>query len=65
MQSGRMMTSAQPKFAQDPGEPFDIITADGKPTGRVKSARRFTATATGTGRSTFGWQEWMIAAFRF
>ena len=37
MQSGRMMTSAQPKFAQDPGEPFDIITADGKPTGRVKS----------------------------
>jgi isopentenyldiphosphate isomerase len=37
MQSGRMMSSAQPKFAQDPGEPFDIITADGKPTGRVKS----------------------------
>ena len=37
MQSGRMMTSVQPTFAQDPGEPFDIITADGKPTGRVKS----------------------------
>jgi isopentenyldiphosphate isomerase len=37
MQSGHMMTSVQPKFAQDPSEPFDIITADGKPTGRVKS----------------------------
>jgi isopentenyldiphosphate isomerase len=32
-----MMTSVQPKFAQDPGEPFDIITADGTRTGRVKS----------------------------
>ena len=37
MQSGRMTTRGQPETAQDPGEPFDIITADGKPTGRVKS----------------------------
>jgi isopentenyldiphosphate isomerase len=37
MQSGQTMTSVQPEFPQDPGEPFDIITADGKPTGRVKS----------------------------
>ena len=37
MQSGRMMTSLQWGPAQDPGEPFDVITADGKPTDRVKS----------------------------
>ncbi len=32
-----MTTSVQPQLAQDPGEPFDVITAAGKPTGRVKS----------------------------
>src|SRR5215213_10506349 len=37
MQSGRMTTCGQPEHAQDPHEPFDVITADGKPTGRVKS----------------------------
>ena len=37
MQSGQMTNSAEVKPAQDPGEPFDVITADGKPTGRVKS----------------------------
>jgi isopentenyldiphosphate isomerase len=37
MQSGRMTTSGQWRPAQDPSEPFDIITANGKPTGRVKS----------------------------
>ena len=37
MQSGPMMTSMHREPAQDPEEPFDIITADGKPTGRVKS----------------------------
>jgi isopentenyldiphosphate isomerase len=26
----------QPDFAQDPDEPFDVVTADGRPTGRVK-----------------------------
>jgi isopentenyldiphosphate isomerase len=36
MQSGRMTSSVQPDFAQDPSEPFDVISADGKPTGRVK-----------------------------
>src|SRR5215217_3022705 len=36
MQSSRMTTSGQREPAQDPGEPFDVITADGKPTGRVK-----------------------------
>jgi isopentenyldiphosphate isomerase len=37
MQSSQMTTRGQPETAQDPSEPFDIITADGKPTGRVKS----------------------------
>ncbi len=37
MQSGQMTNSAQLAPAQDLGEPFDVITADGKPTGRVKS----------------------------
>ena len=37
MQSGRMTNGVQLELAQDPGEPFDVITADGKPTGRVKS----------------------------
>ncbi len=37
MQSGQMTNSVQAEPAQDPGEPFDVITADGKPTGRVKS----------------------------
>ena len=37
MQSGPMTTGVQREPAQDPEEPFDIITADGKPTGRVKS----------------------------
>src|SRR5215210_8851677 len=37
MQSNRMTTSGQREPAQDPSEPFDIISADGKPTGRVKS----------------------------
>src|SRR5215207_6864343 len=37
MQSNRMTTSGQREPAQDPSEPFDIITANGKPTGRVKS----------------------------
>jgi isopentenyldiphosphate isomerase len=37
MPSSRMTSSVQPELAQDPGEPFDVITADGKPTGRVKS----------------------------
>jgi len=32
-----MTTSGQREPAQDPSEPFDIITANGKPTGRVKS----------------------------
>ena len=36
MQSGQMTNSVQLEPAQDPGEPFDVITADGKPTGRVK-----------------------------
>ena len=36
MQSGEMTNGRQPEPAQDPDEPFDIITADGKPTGRVK-----------------------------
>jgi len=36
MQSGPMTTSVHREPAQDPGEPFDIITADGKRTGRVK-----------------------------
>jgi len=37
MQSGPMTTSVHRDLAQDPDEPFDVITADGKPTGRVKS----------------------------
>ena len=37
MQSGQMTNGVQLEPAQDPGEPFDVITADGKPTGRVKS----------------------------
>jgi isopentenyldiphosphate isomerase len=37
MQSNRMTTSGQREPAQDPSEPFDIITANGKPTGQVKS----------------------------
>ena len=37
MQFSRMTIRVQPEPAQDPSEPFDIITADGKPTGRVKS----------------------------
>ena len=36
-QPGPMTTSVRAEPAQDPAEPFDIITADGKPTGRVKS----------------------------
>jgi isopentenyldiphosphate isomerase len=32
-----MTNSLQPAPAQDPGEPFDVITADGRPTGRVKT----------------------------
>ena len=37
MQSDQMTNSVQLEPAQDPGEPFDIITADGRPTGRVKT----------------------------
>jgi isopentenyldiphosphate isomerase len=37
MQSGQMANSTEVEPAQDPDEPFDVITADGKPTGRVKS----------------------------
>ena len=37
MQSGPMTNSAQQEPAQDPSEPFDVITADGRPTGRVKT----------------------------
>ena len=37
MQSGQLTNSVEAELAQDPGEPFDVITADGKPTGRVKS----------------------------
>jgi isopentenyldiphosphate isomerase len=37
METGLMTTSVQPELAQDPSEPFDVITAAGKPTGRVKS----------------------------
>jgi isopentenyldiphosphate isomerase len=32
-----MINSGQQEPAQDPGEPFDVITADGRPTGRVKT----------------------------
>jgi isopentenyldiphosphate isomerase len=31
-----MTNGRQPEPAQDPDEPFDVITAEGKPTGRVK-----------------------------
>ena len=37
MLSGQMTNSGHLEPAQDPGEPFDVITADGRPTGRVKS----------------------------
>ena len=37
MQSGQMTNSVEVEPAQDPSEPFDVITVDGKPTGRVKS----------------------------
>ena len=37
MQFGQLTNSVHLEPAQDPGEPFDIITADGKPTGRVKT----------------------------
>jgi isopentenyldiphosphate isomerase len=37
METSRITTSVQRELAQDPGEPFDVITAAGKPTGRVKS----------------------------
>jgi isopentenyldiphosphate isomerase len=36
MRSGEMTNGVQLNPAQDPGEPFDVITADGKLTGRVK-----------------------------
>jgi isopentenyldiphosphate isomerase len=32
-----MTNGTQLHTAQDPGEPFDVITADGRPTGRVKT----------------------------
>src|SRR5215212_11005279 len=37
MHLGQMRNSMGLEPGQDPGEPFDVITADGKPTGRVKS----------------------------
>ena len=37
MQSGQMTSSVHLEAAQDPGEPFDVITADGRHTGRVKT----------------------------
>jgi isopentenyldiphosphate isomerase len=37
MQSGQMTNDAHLEPAQDPGEPFDVVTAEGRPTGRVKS----------------------------
>jgi isopentenyldiphosphate isomerase len=37
MPSGRMMKREPLELAQDPAEPFDVITADGRPTGRVKT----------------------------
>lgn len=37
MRSSQMTNGLQRKLAQDPSEPFDIITADGRPTGRVKT----------------------------
>jgi isopentenyldiphosphate isomerase len=36
MRSGQVTSDLQLEPAQDPGEPFDVITAYGKPTGRVK-----------------------------
>jgi isopentenyldiphosphate isomerase len=36
MQFEQVTNSLQLELAQDPGEPFDVITADGKLTGRVK-----------------------------
>lgn len=37
MPSSQMTNSGQLEPAQDPGEPFDVITADGQPSGRVKT----------------------------
>jgi isopentenyldiphosphate isomerase len=37
MQFGQMTNCTRLNPAQDPGEPFDVITADGRPTGRVKT----------------------------
>ena len=37
MRSGQMMKRVPLELAQDPAEPFDVITADGRPTGRVKT----------------------------
>ncbi len=37
METDRITTMAQRELAQDPSEPFDVITAAGTPTGRVKS----------------------------
>jgi isopentenyldiphosphate isomerase len=37
VRSGQVTNSVQLNSAQDPGERFDIITADGRPTGRVKT----------------------------
>jgi isopentenyldiphosphate isomerase len=37
MQSGQVTNELQVEIAQDPREPFDVITANGKATGRVKS----------------------------
>ncbi len=36
MKTGQETNDPQPELAQDPDEPFDVITADGKLTGRVK-----------------------------
>ena len=37
MHLGQMRNSMGLEPGQDPGEPFDVITADGRPTGRVKT----------------------------
>jgi isopentenyldiphosphate isomerase len=37
VQPGQMTNSGQLEPAQDPGEPFDVITADGRSTGQVKT----------------------------
>jgi isopentenyldiphosphate isomerase len=36
VQFSQVSNGVQPGSAQDPDEPFDIVTADGSPTGRVK-----------------------------